>query len=768
VLFRSAVYRDFYYYTGGVYRWVWGAFEGYHAVSIVGYDDNGGYWICKNSWGTNWGEGGYFKIDYSENVLDSKSWYWWSPGEFFVDESYAVTSTDIDMDGIADQNDNCPYSYNPDQKDLDGNGIGDVCDCMPNWVKNSNNCQPNDLQLISYTDTNNCHKTYALPQDNGTFEKCDFCKPNFTCAGMGSCQTDDKSYCSNVTDANTCYSLTNLTSDLYARNFSEFGSVNCDFCTPVWQQVNTSCQMSDTITGYFFDDNGCFNKTNLASDLTGIPVNVSYFCDYCLPNWTCSGYLCSMNDTAYCDNVTDMNSCYLQTNITSDIYNGTFQEFSSKSCDFCIPNWTESNTSCQINDTKIGYYTDFNNCFFKTNLSSDLNDVPINVTYECDFCNPKWTAIQAECLANESRVILFNDSNDCFYQTNLDSDRENRPENTTLPYSCDYDGDGFIGNSSNINTTLYVEVLKENDSVLFKEGNTTIMEFASQNPVSLVDLFLEKQPANSSFSYILISGLNLSQNLTKTVYIERILNGTGICIRDEELTQISEISGTCTKADETWLACQGSAGSYICNLMSNNTMYKISGLKHSGAREQQTYCGDGTCNGGETCSSCSKDCGSCPLPPSPPGGGSSGGGGGSASKPVCNENWNCSEWSECSEGTQKRICTDRNNCSIYKNEPPASRNCTMLLCKHNERRCSDNVLMICSNDGMSWIKENCTNGCSEGTCLQKTANQTKSEISPIEGVTGMIIGTEFVLGASILMIFLIVVVVYLFKIRKKH
>jgi arylsulfatase A-like enzyme len=39
---------------------------------------------------------------------------------------------DVDCDGIVDDDDNCPFVYNPDQKDSyppQGNGIGDICDC---------------------------------------------------------------------------------------------------------------------------------------------------------------------------------------------------------------------------------------------------------------------------------------------------------------------------------------------------------------------------------------------------------------------------------------------------------------------------------------------------------------------------------------------------------------------------------------------------------------------------------------------------------------
>jgi C1A family cysteine protease len=60
------VYSDFFYYAGGVYSYTYGSLAGRHAVLIVGYDDPGQYFIVKNSWGSSWGEGGFFRIAYSE------------------------------------------------------------------------------------------------------------------------------------------------------------------------------------------------------------------------------------------------------------------------------------------------------------------------------------------------------------------------------------------------------------------------------------------------------------------------------------------------------------------------------------------------------------------------------------------------------------------------------------------------------------------------------------------------------------------------------
>ena len=65
------VYQDFFSYRSGVYRHVSGNSAGGHCVEIIGYSDAQGCWICKNSWGTNWGEGGYFRIAYGQCNIES-------------------------------------------------------------------------------------------------------------------------------------------------------------------------------------------------------------------------------------------------------------------------------------------------------------------------------------------------------------------------------------------------------------------------------------------------------------------------------------------------------------------------------------------------------------------------------------------------------------------------------------------------------------------------------------------------------------------------
>ena len=52
-------------YTGGVYKEELEYPELNHAIAVIGFgvtDDGEEYWIGRNSWGTYWGENGFFRM----------------------------------------------------------------------------------------------------------------------------------------------------------------------------------------------------------------------------------------------------------------------------------------------------------------------------------------------------------------------------------------------------------------------------------------------------------------------------------------------------------------------------------------------------------------------------------------------------------------------------------------------------------------------------------------------------------------------------------
>jgi cathepsin B len=68
------VYQDFMSYTSGVYIHTSGGVLGGHAVKLIGWGVSGSqnYWICANSWNTNWGLQGFFWIGFGQCGIDSQ------------------------------------------------------------------------------------------------------------------------------------------------------------------------------------------------------------------------------------------------------------------------------------------------------------------------------------------------------------------------------------------------------------------------------------------------------------------------------------------------------------------------------------------------------------------------------------------------------------------------------------------------------------------------------------------------------------------------
>ncbi len=100
-----SVYTDFMSYDSGVYEYVWGDYEGGHAVAIVGWSDPDSCWICKNSWGTShWGEDGWFRIKWGQCGINSGV-KWMTPSQppypKLLFASYIVSDTEFgDGDGV--------------------------------------------------------------------------------------------------------------------------------------------------------------------------------------------------------------------------------------------------------------------------------------------------------------------------------------------------------------------------------------------------------------------------------------------------------------------------------------------------------------------------------------------------------------------------------------------------------------------------------------------------------------------------------------------
>lgn len=123
-----------------------------HAITIIGWDDHyskenfwdgwrpsaDGAWIVKNSWGTNWGNDGYFYISYEDETL----------GEFYVFDT--------------ETSDNYDHCYQYDLTSSLGGGYIPVRKAASVFHAKANNGKPEYLKAVSLGLTASVNVEYAI------------------------------------------------------------------------------------------------------------------------------------------------------------------------------------------------------------------------------------------------------------------------------------------------------------------------------------------------------------------------------------------------------------------------------------------------------------------------------------------------------------------------------------------------------------------------------------------------------------------------------
>lgn len=255
----------------------------------------------------------------------------------------------------------------------------------------------------------------------------------------------------------------------------------------------------------------------------------------------------------------------------------------------------------------------------------------------------------------------YNSSKILYYAVNFsDEDGDNINDNS----------DRLLFNESYVNTTgissLNITIsgnstygsYNDVNYVNFYDSGNLIINFThnfTKTPLDLRNISIIK---SQNYIIVNLSG-QLQSEYNKTLYIEDN-NFISLCVKDEEIASISEITSNCDGANETdFTLCLNNNTGYSNNSIictDEGSRIKVENLRYSAIR--------GT---SYSISSSSQD--------------NSGGSGGGNPEIICWTNWTCTPWSFCSINlTQKRTCSKLNEkCSVKESKPIEFRNCLDVL-----------------------------------------------------------------------------------------
>ena len=135
-----------------------------------------------------------------------------------------------------------------------------------------------------------------------------------------------------------------------------------------------------------------------------------------------------------------------------------------------------------------------------------------------------------------------------------------------------------IGKAGDVDDTFRGE---QRVSIENKESGLEVLEFEHdfKEDLNLDKLQIKSGKSLSDRNYLIVKGLELAEDKTKTVRIAS--QSQYVCIKDEEINTINQISRDCKGSNEYIIKCDGSVSQgYVCN--KDEDYLEVSGLKHSG------------------------------------------------------------------------------------------------------------------------------------------------------------------------------------------
>ncbi|UCC91714.1 MAG: hypothetical protein JSV39_00360 [Candidatus Aenigmatarchaeota archaeon] len=309
------------------------------------------------------------------------------------------------------------------------------------------------------------------------------------------------------------------------------------------------------------------------------------------------------------------------------------------------------------------------NVLVSAEVSDALSDVEhVNISfYNATALNSSYGEWYNQSMTKNGEVWIYSSTTGIFYVEN-----EGRLNYSITAVDSAGNVNTTYGGHVTFNSTNGAEKTDVNTSVSTDEDNKTTIDFRNttdtvlqiqtnqgvSNASSSVAVY-DEDPSEAADFGILELGkyveIEVSQDISESLswvvirvyYTDEELNESGIYEMNLKLYHYNESVSEWQTLDSTVNAAEN----YV---EANVTHLSLFGLFGSGE-----YCGDGYCTGDEVCDICPEDCGSCFI-----------------SSPGCEEDWTCSEWSECSpEGTRTRNCADLEDCGTTIDKPAETQTC---------------------------------------------------------------------------------------------